>query len=102
MDSYDSISAFHNHKVSGPVHLYFDSASTTHLTPHRNIVTDIVSCPQVEVATASKSSTVIIRERGKVQLAEGLIMLDVAISDSARVSLISMGRLVEAYWIRRS
>lgn len=74
----------------------FDSAATSHVTPHEHIIKHLESVPSVVMNTAIKGASVMINKRGTVQLTHEWILKDVALMPKASVSLISEGRIADA------
>jgi len=74
----------------------FDSGATTHLTGNKQLLTDIAEVPEVQVGTALKGATAVIRQRGKVVLNDHQYLRDVAYVSNATNNLISEGRLCDA------
>lgn len=74
----------------------FDSAATSHVTPHEHIIKNLESVPSVTMTSALKGATVTVNKRGTVQLTSEWILKDVALLPRASVSLISEGRIADA------
>lgn len=79
-----------------PIHFVFDSAATSHVTPHADIVKNLSDAPEVRMGTALQGVGVSITKRGTVRLSDRWILKDVALLPKASVSLLSEGRLADA------
>jgi Pol polyprotein, beta-barrel domain len=79
-----------------PAIFIFDSGSTTHVTGHRSLLSNIKQVPEVEMTTAVRGQRSIVRERGSVRLSQKWTLHDVAYVPHASANLLSEGRLCDA------
>lgn len=83
-------------KKKEPFFFIFDSAATTHITGNRRLLTAINKVPEIEMHTAIKGATTIIRERGEVVMNPKWTLRHVAYVNKASSNLLSEGRLTDA------
>ena len=83
-------------EIQKKTYLVFDSAATSHMTPHLHQLEDITPVPEVHLTTALKGATTIIRKRGTLRLNNRWVLREVAHIPNGSATLISEGRLCDA------
>jgi len=79
-----------------PAHFIFDSAATSHVTHRADIIKGLSDSPEVEMGTALRGASVMIKQRGSVKLTDRWLLKDVALIPKATVNLISEGVICDA------